>query len=81
MQLVSHDLCANFVMMEGWKKGLLERAATKSADIEDVAGFSHLLIHQTFSWAVLCINLPHVPHILKLLFHSLAYFNFVLTLP
>lgn len=76
VQLVTHELGFNLVIMEGWEEGLHKRAATKPVNIRNVADFFFLLfIHKAFSWSVMCICLPHVPHISAQLFTALPTFT------
>lgn len=74
VQVVSHELGFNWVIMEGWEEGLCKRAATKPANIRKVTDFFPSFHTQSF-FLVLCICLPHVLHISAWLFIALTTFT------
>lgn len=81
VQLVSHELGFNLVIMEGWEDGLHKRAATKPVNIRNITGFFPSFHTQSF----FLVCLVHMfatfsPH-LSMAVHSFAYFCLVLTLP
>lgn len=45
VQVVSHELSFNLVIMEGWEEGLHKRAATEPANIRDITDFFFLSFH------------------------------------
>lgn len=82
VQLVSHELGFNLVIMEGWEEGLHKRATTKPANVRNSTRFfPSFRTQKLFSWSVLCICLPHVPHISALLFIALTTFTLSSLLP